>query len=109
MMPADELADIMAPFGRELDDTSVPFISHLRAEHILSDSDWMKVKQWLREAMEFLTGRHRTAMRQPDDTILIDPDADPRNANWLRISAAQRAGRLQDADVDEPMALAAAY
>ena len=80
----------MAPFGRQLDDTSVAFVAHLRGEHILSDSDWVKVKQWLREAMEFLTGPDRTAVRQPDGAILIDPDADRRNAAWLRISAAQR-------------------
>jgi hypothetical protein len=40
--------------------------------------------------MEFLAAPNRTAVRQKDGTIVIDADADPRNANWLRISVAQR-------------------
>lgn len=90
MTPADELADIIAPFGRDLDDTSVAFVARLRARRILTNSDWERVKAWLIEAMEFITGPERTAQRQPDGTTIIDPDADPRNADWLRIAAVHR-------------------
>ena len=48
------------------------------------------LKLFLREALKFLSGPQKTTTYLPDGKVLLDPDFDPRNADWIRISAAQR-------------------
>ena len=39
----------------------------------------------MREALEYLSRPDETLGRTDDGHIVINPDADPRNADWLRI------------------------
>lgn len=41
-------------------------------------------------ALEFLAGPNPTVTRSDHGQMVLDPDADPRNANWLRLAAAAR-------------------
>jgi hypothetical protein len=84
LSPEADLDAVIKPFGRELDDASIPFFVRLRAGGILTDQDWDKIKAWLRKAM--LLGPDAAFVRLPDGTRALCPDADPRNADWLRIA-----------------------
>jgi hypothetical protein len=86
----DDLNVIMMQAGRVLDDPSVELLGRLRDERVLDDADWARICVWLREALEFLARPNETATRDKDGRLVINPDADPRNANWIRISAASR-------------------
>ncbi len=88
--PEAELAGVMEPFGRTLDDQSPAFVARLRAEGFVGDGEWARIKTWLREAMEIVTGPNRTVFRDGDGRLVLDANANPRNANWLRIAAVHR-------------------
>jgi hypothetical protein len=55
---------------------------------LLTDEEWTRIKQFLREALAFLSGPQTTVTHAADGSIVLDLNADPRNADWLRISAA---------------------
>ena len=71
-----------------LDDDSIRLVAEVRRQNLLSNDEWLRIKQFLKEALAFLSGPGSTHMR--DGRLVIDPDADPRNADWLRIDAACR-------------------
>jgi hypothetical protein len=76
--------------GHLLDDDSIRLIAELRGQNLLSNDEWLQIKQFLKEALAFLSGPDRASTRMRDGQLAIDPDADPRNADWLRIDAACR-------------------
>jgi hypothetical protein len=53
---------------------------------VLSDADWKQVRKWFREALEVCA---REAAAEPEynakGMLIIHADADPRNADWIRI------------------------
>src|SRR5262249_21347155 len=85
-----ELSAIEFENGRLLDDDSLRLIAEMRSRKLLTDDDWIQIKQFLREALEFLSGPEKTVTHAADGRIVLDPDADPRNADWLRVHAACR-------------------
>src|SRR6185295_17095231 len=76
--------------GRVLDDPSVDLLGRLRDEGVLDDTDWARIRGWLPEALEFLAGPNETVTKDEKGHVVLNLDADPRNADWLRISAAFR-------------------
>jgi hypothetical protein len=85
-----ELSDIEFENQKLLDDDSLRLVAELRARRLLTDAEWSQIKQLLREALAFLSNPNRTVTRSADRSIVLDPDFDPRNADWLRIDAACR-------------------
>jgi hypothetical protein len=88
-----ELSVIEFENRRILDDDSIRFVAEVRGRNLLTDDEWNQVKQFLKEALEFLSSRQTTVTHTTDGKFIIDPDADPRNADWLRIHAACRLAR----------------
>jgi hypothetical protein len=85
-----DLRGVMAPFKRELDDPSAEFLARLRGCGRLRDADWQHILGEIPSALEFLAGPNPTVTRNDRGQPILDPDADPRNANWLRLVAAAR-------------------
>jgi len=73
-----------------LDDESVRLLEQIRAHGLLTGEEWDRVKGYLRNALHFLSNPNQTVTRHGDGKLQIDPDADPRNADWLRVAAANR-------------------
>jgi hypothetical protein len=89
----EELQEVIAEFPVALDDRSDELVATLRDSGVLSDEDWTRIVEELRESLRFLAGPNRSASRDAEGHLLIDPDADPRNADWLRsVSASRLAG-----------------
>src|SRR5437016_1405835 len=83
---AAELAEVMKPFRHELDDdVSVVFLARLREQRLLDDAEWGKIKDWVVDALQFLVAGPPTAFRDEHGRLTIDPNADPRNRDWLRL------------------------
>ena len=80
-----ELSDIEFDSQRLLDDDSLRLIAELRSRKLLTEEEWTRIKQFLGEALAFLSGPQKTLTHAADGSIVLDPDADPRNADWLRI------------------------
>src|SRR5262249_4993282 len=87
---ASELSMIEFENRRLLDDDSLRLIAEVRSRNLLTDDEWSQIKQFLRDALEFLSSPQKTVTHAADGSIVLNPDADPRNADWLRISAACR-------------------
>jgi hypothetical protein len=85
-----ELSVIELENRRLLDDDSLRLAAEVRYQNLITDDEWIQIKQFLREALEFLSGPQTTVTHMADGRILLDHDADPRNADWLRIDAACR-------------------
>ena len=88
-----QLSHIEFENQRSLADNSLRLIAEVRSRNLLTDDEWNQVKTFLKEALTFLSGTQNTAAHKADGSIVIDPDADPRNADWIRISAACRLAR----------------
>ena len=85
-----ELSTIEFENGRLLDDESIRLIAQVRSQNLPNDDEWIQIQTCLKEALEYLSGPDKTVTRTADGHTVIDPDADPRNADWLRIDAACR-------------------
>lgn len=85
-----ELSMIEFESQRLLDDDSVRLIAEVRSRNVLTDDEWIQIKQFLRKALELLPGPQETVTRDADGRFVIDLNFDPRNADWLRIDAARR-------------------
>jgi hypothetical protein len=85
-----ELSDIEFESQRMLDDESLKLIAELRSRKLLTNEEWNQIKLFLRKALEFLSGQPKILRQAAHGSTVIDPDLDPRNADWLRISAACR-------------------
>ena len=84
--PLQELEIVVRRYDHDIDEpNTISFISKVREKGIISDSEWKDVLRWLDEAMIYL----ENGMPQDKGGILM-PDADPRNADWLRSVRAQR-------------------
>ena len=86
--PMCELQVILTNYDHEIDEPdTVRFIAKVRENGIIGDDEWQKVLRWLDDAMTYLTkGMHQDKR----GALMIDVDADPRNADWIRIVRAQR-------------------
>jgi hypothetical protein len=87
-----ELGYIELQNQRLLDDDSLKLLAEVRSQNLLTEREWIQIKQFLKDALQFLSGPQSTMTHTPQGSTVIDPDADPRNANWLRIDAACRLG-----------------
>jgi len=86
LTPMQELKTVLAHYDHELDEPStIPFMAKVREKCIIDDGEWRNVLQWLDEAMAHLKDESSR-----DDGRALSVDADPRNADWLRIVRAQR-------------------
>lgn len=85
-----DLRGVMAPFKRELDDPSAEFLARLRGSGGLRDADWQQVLGKIPSALRFLAGPNPTLTQNDRGQMVLDPDADPRNADWIRLAAAAR-------------------
>ena len=81
---------VSEPFKRDLDDPSAEFLARLRAASVLNDTDWQHILGEIPSALRFLAEPNPTATRDEHGHLVLDPDADPRNANWIRLAAAAR-------------------
>jgi hypothetical protein len=85
-----ELSFIEFENSRLLDDGSLRLIAQVRSRDLLTDDEWVKIKTFLKEALNFLSASETTVKHDDDPRVILDPDADPRNADWIKISAACR-------------------
>jgi hypothetical protein len=85
-----DLRGVMARFKRELDDPSVEFLARIRAAGVLSNADWEHILGEIPKALRFLSKPNPTVTQDEHGHTVINPDADPRNANWLRLASAAR-------------------
>ena len=85
-----DLTDIERHEKVRLDDNSIPVLAALRANELLTDDDWIRIKGFLRDALTFLTGPDKPAQELDDGTIVVCPDADPRSADWPKIATATK-------------------
>jgi hypothetical protein len=85
-----ELESIEQEMGLRLDDESVPLLEQVRAQSLLSDEEWKRLRCFVRESLQFLSEPNRTVIRDGAGQLVFDTDADPRNADWIRIAAANR-------------------
>jgi hypothetical protein len=75
-----ELTNLERTAGRPLDEPdSKTVLARLRASGAIGSRDWAQILGWYAEALRFLG-------EAPDDADgVVSLDADPRNADWLRI------------------------
>lgn len=85
-----DIQGVMAPIERALDDPSAEFLARLRAAGVLSEDDWQHVLGKIPSALQFLAAPNPTVTSDEHGQPVLDPDADPRNANWIRLAAAAR-------------------
>ena len=89
-----ELERIQFERGHILDDASAELVAVLHERGMIDEKEWAFIKSDFQEALEFLSMPNPTSRRDEDGHLVVNLDADPRNADWLRISAANRqAGR----------------
>src|SRR4051794_15155235 len=85
-----ELSMIEMENQRLLDDDSCRLVTEAYSRGLLTDAESAQIKHLLREALIFLSCAQRTSKDLIGGKAFIDLDADPRNADWLRIHAANR-------------------
>jgi hypothetical protein len=89
ILALSERRQIEQRFAMPLDEPDTfPFLARLREDVLLNDSDWNRVCGWLNEALVFLNDQSRPL--RSDGATVLDLDADPRTANWLRTINVQR-------------------
>jgi hypothetical protein len=84
-----ELARIEKSSKVKLDDNSLEFLARLRANELLQDDEWERLKGFLRDALQCLRSDDESEPEDEDESVFC-PDADPRNADWIRIVRANR-------------------
>ena len=85
-----QLQAIRVQYSRDLDEPdAIDFIVRVREAGILTNAEWQRILDDVREAFVFTQNPSPTALTV-DGKLLIDPDADPRNAGWIRIHRAHR-------------------
>jgi hypothetical protein len=78
MHAREHVVDVLKPLGGD------------SGTHLSRPSDeWIKIKNFLNDALEFLSEPDRTVTHALKGDPVYNPDA--RNADWLRIDAANRA------------------
>lgn len=83
-----ELSMIEMESQRLLDDESCRVVAEADNRGLLTDDEWTRIKQLLLEALAFLSSPQKSSTNIIGGKVAIDPDTDPRNADWLRIDAA---------------------
>jgi len=73
-----------------LDDNSIDFLARIRGNGLVQDDEWERLKDFLRDGLKYLRRPDKTESRGKRGEIVICPDADPRNADWIHISRANR-------------------
>ena len=85
---------------------AVQLVAHVRAAGLLTETEWQQILVWLDEAMQHRAGatygdttddayEDEQENSSPDDDeeevdCIDSPDADPRNADWIRMVGARR-------------------
>ena len=91
---AEELHGIERQECASLDDDSVRLLAELRSHGLLNDQEWDRIKEFHRDAVVWLRDEAESVVEETDEGILINADADPRGADWIRVVRANRlAGR----------------
>lgn len=85
-----DLQRVMAEFDVGLDDRSAEFAATLRDSGSLRNGDWPRILDELRHALRFLATSNQMAAHGSDGRLVINIDADPRNADWLKSVSASR-------------------
>ncbi|NLE38038.1 MAG: hypothetical protein GX621_08440 [Pirellulaceae bacterium] len=85
-----ELTAIEEEIGTRLDDDSIGFLAELRGNGLLQDDEWRRLKGFLRDALHYRREPEKTVDLDETGTLTICPDADPRNADWIRVVRACR-------------------
>jgi hypothetical protein len=86
--PLQELQAVLDRYDHELDEPdAIPFLARVREQGILEDREWIDLLRWLDDAMTFLK---KEMSKGEKSGRVFSPDADPRNADWLRLVRAQR-------------------
>jgi hypothetical protein len=67
--------------------------SRTSARRALRDADWMHVLGEIPAALRCLAGPNPTVTSDERGQVVLDLDADPRNADWLRLATAARKAR----------------
>ena len=84
--PMNELQAVLGRYDHEIDEPdTIRFMAKAREKGVIDDGEWKDVLQWLDDAMVFLKER---VPKDKNGALMID--ADPRNADWMRIIRAQR-------------------
>jgi hypothetical protein len=76
--------------GTDLDDDSLPFLKRLRASGVLDEDDWSSITTWMSDARAYLARPDQTVSTDKDGSLILNMDADSRNADWLRIVRVRR-------------------
>ena len=85
-IPMNELQAVLGRYDHEIDEPdTIRFMAKAREKGVIDDGEWKDVLQWLDYAMVFLKER---VPKDKSGALMID--ADPRNADWMRIIRAQR-------------------
>jgi hypothetical protein len=85
-----ELTDIERREKVALNDNSIPVLAAIRANGLLTDDDWNRIKGYLGDALKLLSGSDESAQEVEDETSIISLDADPRSADWPKVASARR-------------------
>jgi len=84
--PMKELQAVLARYDHKIDEPdSISFIAKVRQKGMIDDGEWQDVLRWLDSAMLYLK---EGTPKDKSGALIID--ADPRNADWIRIVRAQR-------------------
>jgi hypothetical protein len=89
----EELSMVEFESGRLLDDQSLKLMAALRARNVLTEEEWAQIKAFLRKALDFLTASKDQKLPESEEPPIIDfaiIDADPRNADWIKIAGVNR-------------------
>lgn len=74
----------------ELRDGSLLFLQRLRHGGVVTGSDWTTVNAWIHEARALHETLDRGVSRHAGGRLSLNLDADPRNADWLKIVRVRR-------------------
>jgi len=105
--PLQELRVVLDRHEHAFDEPeAVQLVAHVRAAGLLTETEWQQILVWLDEAMQHRAGatygdttddayEDEQENSSPDDDeeeidCIDSPDADPRNADWIRIVGARR-------------------
>lgn len=88
LLPMQELQAVLDRYDHDIDEPdAIPFLARVRELGILEDREWKDLLRWLDDAMTFL--KNEMSKGEKSGRV-FSPDADPRNADWLRVVRAQR-------------------
>lgn len=89
MNAREELQQVVDRFSVAFDQPeALEFLAELRQDGVLEDPQWQRILEWLDLVMAELNEPKRE--KKEGEPAVYNLDADPRNADWIRIVRAQR-------------------